>query len=238
MVASLVRLGGNARYTEIAPERLVRVPKDLDPAIAVCVIETHLSAFQILHTGQDPTGNRYQKYALEGKSILLYGGMSLLGKTMIELALLAGALNVYVPAKAKHHELLFSLGATPLDNAEWIPHLEGQMDIVVDSYVAEHYYQATKALKKSGKVICTGMRTVPRTDSSWTKHAEQWVERMKPKMSKQTHFYDIFQSWEENFEMCNVSKHSIYSIRLLLLWMGRDVYDGTIIFLHYSARLF
>jgi NADPH:quinone reductase-like Zn-dependent oxidoreductase len=183
-------------------------------------------------------GNRYQEDSLKGKSILLYGGLSLLGTTMIELALLAGALNVYVPAKAKHHDLLLSLGATPLDNAEWIPHLEGEMDIVVDSYVAEHYYQATKALKKTGKVICTGMRTVPRKDSSWTKHAEQWVERMKPKMSKQTHFYDIFQSWEENFEMCKVSKHAIYSIRLLLLWMGRDVYDGTIIFLHYSARLF
>jgi hypothetical protein len=104
-----------------------------------------------------------------------------------------------------------------LDNAEWIPHLEGEMDIVVDSYVAEHYYQATKALKKTGKVICTGMRTVPRKDSSWTKHAEQWVERMKPKMSKQTHFYDIFQSWEENFEMCKVSKRAIYSTIVIVV---------------------
>ena len=48
-VMSLIKWGGNSRYTRIATDQLVKVPSGVDPAQAVCLAEAYLAAFQALH---------------------------------------------------------------------------------------------------------------------------------------------------------------------------------------------
>ena len=145
-VLSLGTSGGNSRYVCLPKSQLVKVPSQLEPDKVACLVETYLTAFQVLHSGQKG-GARYRNNSLTGKSILILGGYTATGKALIELALVAGAEHCYALAsqqstmrgdKSSNHqrrefETLAKWGAIPLssDPQDWLTLIGRQIDVIV-----------------------------------------------------------------------------------------------------------
>lgn len=203
-VASLVRCGGNARYAVIDAAKLVDVPSEVEPTQAACMLETYLAAFQSLHLGEDDD-TRYEKTSMLGKSVLIIGGIAMVGQAMIELAFLAGASTIYVTAREKHHDFLRSLGTIPLsmDVEEWLPSVEGRMDLVVDAYCTNHFSETVDALNSSGKMVCIRTKSsMLENDPGLLWEAEAFLTKMGMSSLSQTFAYDVYESWDENIDLC------------------------------------
>uniref|UniRef100_A0A7S0F6J1 Alcohol dehydrogenase-like C-terminal domain-containing protein n=1 Tax=Craspedostauros australis TaxID=1486917 RepID=A0A7S0F6J1_9STRA len=219
-VMALTKCGGNARFIKLHPASLVNVPPSLDPAEVVCLAETYLTAFQVLHFGQRGTA-RYKNTSLKGKSVLIVGAMSNnLGKAMIDLATNANAAVIYATAKKKHWKTLAALGAIPLDQeeSEWITRLEESMDLVLATNGANREDVSTlhmKALRpKAGHLIVCGHR-VADTDipvGEWKERKPMQLSWPKQNSSTQwlhyTHGYDVFDQWDTKLDVCQADlKH-------------------------------
>ena len=203
-VASLVRCGGNARYTVIDASQLIDVPEDVAPTSAACMLETYLAAFQSLHL-DEPEETRYEKTSMLGKTVLIIGGISMMGQAMIELAFLAGASTIYVTAREKHHDFLRSLGAVPLSMnvEEWLPSVKGRMDLIVDAYCTDHYSETADALDPNGKMVCIRTKTsMLENDPGIVWQTEAFLTKMGMRSTSQTFTYDVYESWEENIDLC------------------------------------
>jgi NADPH:quinone reductase-like Zn-dependent oxidoreductase len=211
-VLSLVKWGGNARYAPVPPSHLVKVPDAVDPAQAACLPQTYLTAFQILHFGQ-LGAIRYRENSLRGKSVLIVGGMAdNMGRAIIDLALNAGAANIYATAKKKHWSTLIDLGIMPLSQAphEWILRLEGMIDLVLASngglredVTATH----CRALCENGHLILSGNRLVGKdiVVGDWKLQQSQLICNKNKSLSRlmsRTHSYDVFEQWEKNLDTC------------------------------------
>jgi len=203
-VISLTKWGGNTRYLTVNPSQLVKIPEQIDPSEAVCLAETYMSAFQVLHFGQSP-GSRYRPGALKGKSFLIIGAMtSNMGRAISQLATAATAQNVYATAKSKHFELLSDLGILPLsqDPLEWWEKLQGKIDLVIslDQEITSLYH---KLLKDSGnivKITKQGMNLQP--DIVQRPVSKAICSRHKSHEKSKTHTYDIFKEWDTNLDRC------------------------------------
>ncbi len=162
-VLSLTKQGGNARYTVASKDQLVKIPDHLDPCATVCLAETYLSAFQALHVGQ--RGNmRYRNDAFRGKSILVLGGSSSLGRALIEVAIAGGADYCYALAKERQFESIQQMGGIPLskDPQRWLTLIGRQIDIMVtvtdsaglysDRLTPDHL----KAIHENGHLVSIG----------------------------------------------------------------------------------
>ena len=211
-VLSLVKWGGNARYAPVPPSHLVKVPDAVDPAQAACLPETYLTAFQVLHFGQ-LGAIRYRENSLRGKAVLIVGSMAdNMGRAIIDLALNAGAANIYATAKKKHWSTLIGLGIMPLsqDPFEWILRLEGVIDLVIASngglredVTATH----CRALTETGHLILSGNRLVGNdiTVGDWRLQQSQLICSKNKTLSglmNRTHSYDVFEQWEKNLDTC------------------------------------
>ena len=179
-VLSLSPSGGNARYTCLQKHELIKIPPKLNPERVICLAETYLTAFQVLHLGQRG-GMRYRDNCFQGKSILVMDGFSPLGKAIIELSRLGGASICYgliggnsggsgssssSVDTSQQYKILEQWGAIPLPNdpQEWLTLIGRQIDILVTSYdpnreegenaiTSDHW----KVLKKEGQVyvVCS-----------------------------------------------------------------------------------
>ena len=206
---ALVKYGGNARFTKIRADQLVKVPDDVEPSEAVCLAEAYLSAFQAVHYGQRQL-TRYKKGALSGKSILVLGVLTNVGRAVVELANAAGATLVYAPCKAKHRDKVRALCATPLglEKKEWMPLLHQKLDLIVDATAeikgdVENYFSA---LSENGDYLLVG-----RTQEKLAKIMARWAGSPKlvcgsnkARMGNQLHSYDVYANWESNLESCKV----------------------------------
>ena len=123
---SLIKWGGNSRYARIATNQLVKVPEGVDPAQAVCLAEAYLAAFQSLHYTQGDKA-RYTNHSMIGRSILVIGALSNVGRADVQLAKSLGAMDVYAVGKEQHHPMLTTLGIIPLrrDPKLWPPGVMG-----------------------------------------------------------------------------------------------------------------
>ena len=215
-VAALIQTGGNCKYTVEHANQLVHVPKALKAEEAAVLVEIYLSAFQILLHG-NKSEDRYGIRPLEGKEILIIGGISNVSQAMIELAVVFGAKHVYTTAVGKHYDFLQDLGATVLDISidNWLPIVNGQMDIVVDSFCDDHYESPWQALNSNGKLICHGMQTIMNEEPSCVTSLEQLWARTKSICMSRTYNYDVYSYWEKNLEESKV--RIFFSSRLIYL---------------------
>ena len=214
-VMSLVKWGGNARFTTIHPKQLVTVPEGLDPAEVACLPECYLSAFQVLHMGQ--TGNnRYKESSLKGKSILILGSMTNnMGKAIIELALQAGVANIYATAKKKHWKTLISYGVMPLttDPMEYIQRIAGTIDLVLAPNgnlredVTPVHFKAL--LPRYGQLIISGHRIVGNDIpiNAWKRDSQIPTlacgkNKALQKILRNSQSYDVYKAWEKNLDLC------------------------------------
>jgi len=97
--------GGYAKYICVPVEDLVPAPPELDPAEAVCLVANYLTAHRVMYETA-----RLQ----EEETILVHGAAGGVGSAILDLGRLA-SLRMIATAASRHHELVSSLGATPID---------------------------------------------------------------------------------------------------------------------------
>jgi NADPH:quinone reductase-like Zn-dependent oxidoreductase len=153
-VAGYPRGGGYAEYICLSPSDLVPVPPGLDAAEAVCLVANYLTAHMLLHQ----TAN-----AQSSERVLVQGAAGGTGTALLELGRLAG-LEMYGTASKYNHELVSSLGATPIDYrtedfVKRIRSLTGDgVDAVFDPVGgARQIIRSYRALRRGGRLVSFGM---------------------------------------------------------------------------------
>jgi NADPH2:quinone reductase len=157
MVAGYPRGGGYAEFVCVPARELVPVPEGVDPAQAVCLVANYLTAHMLLF----PTAN-----VQPGERILVHGAAGGVGSALVELGKRA-EMEVYGTASKPNHELVSSLGATPIDYrsedfVERIRSLTGEgVDAVFDPVGgARQIWRSYRILRRGGRLVSFGMAAI------------------------------------------------------------------------------
>lgn len=148
--------GCYSEYVCTAADRAVAVPDGLDAAEAVALVANYLTASVALH--------QIAKVR-SGERVLVHGAAGGVGSALVQLGTLAG-LEVYGTASAHNHDLVRSLGATPIDYrtedfVERIRQLTGDgVDVVFDVVGGgRQLRRSSRALRKGGRLLMLGMHS-------------------------------------------------------------------------------
>ena len=145
--------GGYAENVCVPARHAVPVPGGIDDAQAVAAVINYLTAHLYLHkTAQ----------ARSGESALVHGAAGGLGSALLELGSLAG-LELFATASAHNHELIRSLGATPIDyrNEDFVAAIRRMrgdgVDMVFDPIGGwKQLRRCTRVLRPGGRLIALG----------------------------------------------------------------------------------
>lgn len=148
------RAGGYTEFICLPTTWLVPVPSEVGSAEAVALVVNYLTAHLALHlTASVQTGER----------ILVHGAAGGVGTALVQLGKLA-ELEVYGTASKRNHELVFGLGAVPIDyHAEdfvmRIHSLTGDgVDVVIDPIGgARQLWRSYRTLRTGGRLVMLGM---------------------------------------------------------------------------------
>ncbi|MCP4541372.1 MAG: zinc-binding dehydrogenase [Chloroflexi bacterium] len=146
-------LGGYAEFICLPTSELVPVPSGVDSAEAVCLVANYLTAHMALHR----TAN-----VQSGERILVHGAAGGVGTALLELGKLAG-LEMYGTASKYNHELVSSLGATPIDYrtedfVERVRSATDGVDVVFDPIGgARQLWRSHRALRNGGRLVWFGV---------------------------------------------------------------------------------
>ncbi len=152
IAALLPHFGGYAEFASVPEQLLVPVPDGLDPAEVVSVVLNYLTAHRMLHRSAQ---------VKKGERILVHGAAGGIGTALLQLGKLAG-LEMYGTASKSKHELVSSLGATPIDHrsqdfVERIRNLTGDgVDAVFDGIGGKNLSRSYRTLRKGGRLISFG----------------------------------------------------------------------------------
>jgi NADPH:quinone reductase-like Zn-dependent oxidoreductase len=156
MVAALPITGGYAEFICLPATELVPVPADLDPAIALCLVLNYVTAYQILHRAAQ---------VRPGERILVHGAAGGVGTALLQLAGLEGA-EMYGTASSGKHELVASLGATPVDyrREDFVDRINALtdtgVDVVCDPIGGRSIWRSYKTLRRGGRLIAYGVHSI------------------------------------------------------------------------------
>jgi NADPH:quinone reductase-like Zn-dependent oxidoreductase len=196
-VAALVRVGGNARYISVPETSLVEVPRSLDPAEAVCMVSTYLTAYQTIRKVTNDS------FSLEGKRVLITGTMEPVGQALVQLCLRAGALEIYATApKLRHRYVKSVLGANPLppEPEEWLPLIKGKVNVVFDGECQDDLSSPYSALRDNGILVCLGMTALLGRESAGilgAPFAAYWA-RFKGQLLPNAIVYDVWDNFVQD----------------------------------------
>jgi NADPH:quinone reductase-like Zn-dependent oxidoreductase len=147
-------LGGYAEFICLPVSELVPVPPGVDPTEAVCLVSNYLMAHMAMHRIAN---------IRSGERILVHGAAGGVGTALLQLGKLAG-LEMYGTASKYNHELVSTLGATPIDYhtedfVERIRHATaGGADAVFDPIGgARQLWRSNRALRKGGRLVWFGV---------------------------------------------------------------------------------
>lgn len=152
MVAALTVVGGYAEALAVPARWLVVVPDMPDPAAAVTLVQSYLTAYQMLH--------RIAR-AAPGERALVHAGGGAAGQALLQLGRLAG-LELYATASRPKHAVVAALGATPIDyrSDEFVSRVRALtgdgVDIVLDAIGGPHLGRSLRALRAGGRVVAYG----------------------------------------------------------------------------------
>lgn len=153
--ALLPHFGGYTEMAVVPEEWLVPVPDGVDPAEAVCLILNYLTAVQMLEEMAD---------AQPGERLLVHSAAGGVGTAVLQLGRLKN-LEIYGTASAGKHELVASLGATPIDyrQEDFAERIRQQapdgLDIVLDPIGGDTMTRSYKLLRRGGRLINFGLLT-------------------------------------------------------------------------------
>ncbi len=151
-VADLTVIGAYSEYLCVPESRLTPVPEGLDPAEAVSLILSYVTAYQMLH--------RVAKVK-QGQRILIHGAGGAVGTAMLQLGKLLD-LEMYGTASKSKHDLVKRLGATPIDYkgddfVERIRSLTSDgIDAAFDPIGGGHFERSLSVLRRGGKLVAYG----------------------------------------------------------------------------------
>jgi len=151
-VAALTVYGSYSEYICIKEDELQKTPDGLDPAEAVSLILTYMTAYQMLH--------RSAKIK-EKNSILIHGAGGAVGTALIQLGRLMD-LKMYGTARKPKHKLIKELGAEPIDYtsvdfAERVKAITfSGVRAVFDPIGGKHLKKSLSCLKLGGKLVAFG----------------------------------------------------------------------------------
>lgn len=150
-VAALVRIGGYSEVAIVPSDYLHPVPADLDPSEVICLTLNYITGYQLFR--------RIVKM-IPGNRVLIHGAAGGVGTAMLQLGKLMD-LEMYGTASAPKHELVSSLGATPIDyrNEDFVERVlditgDG-VDLVVDHIGGDHLNRSFRTLRPGGTLIST-----------------------------------------------------------------------------------
>jgi NADPH:quinone reductase-like Zn-dependent oxidoreductase len=151
-VAALTMIGGYAQYTVIPAAHLVPVTANLDPAEAVSLVLNYVTAYQMLH--------RFAKL-IRGQRLLVHGAAGGVGTAALQLGKIAG-LEMFGTASKPKHQLVSSLGATPIDyraenfRGRTMQLAPGGVDCVLDPIGGKNWLASYRCLRSGGALACYG----------------------------------------------------------------------------------
>lgn len=152
-VAALTQTGAYSQFIPLRAAELVPVPEGVDAAEAASLPLNYVTAHQMLF--------RVAKMQ-PGERVLVHGAAGGVGTAMLQLGRLQD-LTMYGTASAKKHELVASLGATPIDYksadfVERIHDLTGDgMDAVFDPIGGAHVARSWRTLRRGGRLVGYGI---------------------------------------------------------------------------------
>jgi len=151
-VVALTKFGGYAEYVCVPAESLVATPTGLDPAETVSLVLNYLTAYQMLHRMARVTA---------GERILIHGAGGGVGTALLELGKLAG-LEMYGTASRGKHEIVQSLGGTPIDykTTDFVARIRERtgdgVDAVFDAVGGKQWRRSYEALRGGGRLVGYG----------------------------------------------------------------------------------
>lgn len=152
MIADLTVTGGYSEYICLPQERLTPVPPGVDPAEAVAVILSGVTAYQMLHRLAE---------VQPGQRVLIHGAGGAVGSALLQLGKLMN-LQMFATASASKHDLLTAEGAIPIDYTREDPadtiRATGQgLDAAFDASNAESFHRSFGLLRAGGTLVWYGM---------------------------------------------------------------------------------
>src|SRR6516164_6659740 len=152
IVAALPVHGAYAEFVCLRQRELVPVPPELDPAEAVSLVLNYITAYQMLH-----------RVAVlhSGQGLLVHSAAGGVGTAALQLGRLSG-LRLFGTASKAKHEILFSLGATPIDyrNESFVARIRQLvpqgLDSVFDPIGGRHWWESYRCLRPGGSLVCYG----------------------------------------------------------------------------------
>ena len=152
-VGVLTVTGGYTEYLYWRSDRLIPVPKSLDPAEAVPLILNYIVAYQVMHRSAKVQA---------GETTLIVGASGGIGTALLQLGKLA-SLKMYGTASENKHSILREYGATPIDYrsqdfVEVIRQMEPDgIDVVIDgTNRIETVRGGLSLLKRGGRIVSYG----------------------------------------------------------------------------------
>lgn len=152
MVADLTVFGAYSEYMLRPADALVPIPAGLDSAEAVSMVLSYVTAYQMLHRSA-----KVQR----GQRVLVHGAGGAVGTAMLELGRLLD-LEMYGTASKPKHELVKSLGGTPIDykNEDFIERIQALdgdgMNAAFDAIGGDNFKRSFKTLKAGGMLVAYG----------------------------------------------------------------------------------
>jgi len=147
-------LGGYSETICLPESELVSVPSGVDPVEAVCLVTNYLTAHMALHRVAN---------VRSGECALIHGAAGGVGTALLQLGKLAG-LEMYGTASKHNHELVSSLGATPIDyrRENFVKRIRALIgdgaDVVFDPIGgARQVWRSHRAVRKGGRLVWFGM---------------------------------------------------------------------------------
>jgi NADPH:quinone reductase len=151
-VAELTITGAYAEYVVLPAKRLTVVPDGLDPAEAVSLILTFVTAYQML--------KRIAEVKPKDK-VLIHGAGGAVGGALLQIGKLFD-LKMYGTASKRQHDFLKEHGCVPIDYREddFVEYLGRSepdgVQAVFDAIGGANYKRSPKVLNKRGKLIAFG----------------------------------------------------------------------------------
>jgi NADPH2:quinone reductase len=155
-VAAMPIVGCYAEYLCLPETELVRVPPQLDPAEAVCLILNYVTAYQMLHRSAQ---------AKPDETALVHGAAGGVGTALLQLAKLSGV-KTFGTASTKKLKVVESLGGQAIDykKCDFLKAIrstpEGAVDIVFDAIGGWNLIRSFRALRKGGRLVAYGFSSV------------------------------------------------------------------------------
>jgi len=152
-IGALTVWGADADRVCLPEAGAVEVPEDLDPAEALSLVFTYMTAYQVLHR---------TARAKRGETVLVHGAAGRVGTAALELGALA-ELRLFGTASARDRAAVERLGAVAIDyrNEDFLARVreltggEG-VDVVLDSLGGPLSLRSFRALRLGGRLVVFG----------------------------------------------------------------------------------